>query len=378
MKSVAIVSRKMITGGVEKALIAMLKKFDYSKVSVDLYLEAVGGDLFSELPKEVNVYSIPTVSKQNFFTHPLLFLKKIFHIVLLRTKKHSYLQECFFASQSLCPIKKKYDYAISYHAPNTIPVFYVIDKIKADKKILWLHGDLETNSGDNKLLLKYHENYDKVFAVSKSVYDSFIKYHPLKKNDIELFYNFVDVENIKKQSELGPSFENDNSFKILTIGRLDKQKGYDLAVKACKILVDKGYHFHWYVCGEGLERTAIEELISINNLKDTFILLGNQSNPYGYLANCNLYVQPSITEGYCTTTNEARMLYKPVITTEVSGSKEQFEDNFTGWIVPIDYNSIASKIEDCLNNTENLKRISSNLKKTLYINSEQSINKIFS
>lgn len=378
MKSVAIVSRKMITGGVEKALIAMLKKIDYSKVSVDLYLEEVGGDLFSELPKEVNIYRIPSVSKHNFFTHPLLLFKKIFYIGLLKTKKHSYLQECFFASQTLCPIKKKYDYAISYHAPNTIPVFYVIDKINADKKILWLHGDLETNSGNNKLLLKYHEKYNKAFAVSKSVYNSFIKYHPLKKNDIELFYNFVDVESIKNQSKSGPSFKNDSSFKILTIGRLDKQKGYDLAVKACKILVDKGYHFHWYVCGEGSERKAIEELLSSNNLKDTFILLGNQSNPYGYLADCDLYVQTSRYEGYCTTTNEARMLYKPVITTEVSGAKEQFEDNFTGWIVPIDINSIASKIEDCLNNIENLKRISSNLKKTLYLNSEQSINKIFS
>ncbi len=378
MKTVAIVSRKLITGGVEKALIAMLKKFDYTKVSVDLYLEELGGDLFSELPKEVNKYSIPEVNRQNFFLHPLLFVKKIFYSVLLKTKKNSYLQECFYASQTLCPINKKYDYAISYHAPNTIPVFYVIDKMKADKKILWLHGDLETNSGNNNLLLKYHEKYDKTFAVSKSVYESFIKYHPLKKKNIELFYNFVDVDSIKELSKIGPSFKNDSSFKILTIGRLDKQKGYDLAVKACKSLVDKGYKFHWYVCGEGAERNAIEELITVNNLKDIFILLGNQSNPYGFLANCDLYVQPSRYEGYCTTTNEARMLYKPVITTDVSGAKEQFENNITGWIVPIDSESLTTKIEECLNNREILMQIISNLKSTLNIDNEQSINEIFS
>lgn len=59
-------------------------------------------------------------------------------------------------------------------------------------------------------------------------------------------------------------------------------------------------------------------------------------NPYGYLKNCDIYVQTSRFEGYCTTTNEAKDLRKPVITTNVSGANEQFENNKSGLIVNID------------------------------------------
>lgn len=376
MKTIAIVSKKMITGGVEKALIAMLKKFDYSKLSVDLYLEQLGGEQISNLPKEVNVYQIPVLKNKDMYRHSILVLKKLFYSLIIKFRKHSYVEECFYASQMLCPITKKYDYAISYHAPNTIPVFYVIDKIKAHKKILWLHGDLDTNSGDDKLLIKYYEKYDKFFAVSKKIVESFNRFHPTRCKDIEVFYNYVDTQQIINLAKEGPTFENSNCFNILTIGRLDKQKGYDLAIKACKMLSECGYEFKWYVCGEGSERKRIEELIRIYNLKNTFILLGNQSNPYGYLADCDLYVQPSLTEGYCTTTNEARMLCKAVITTDVSGAQEQFLDNETGWIVPINYNSIYKKIKYCFEHKNEIQRVKNNLKKQSNIDNSVDINEL--
>ena len=61
MKRIVIISHHMITGGVERALISMLKKFDYSQVEIDLYLEHLGGKLFDEIPKEVKCYKIPKV-----------------------------------------------------------------------------------------------------------------------------------------------------------------------------------------------------------------------------------------------------------------------------------------------------------------------------
>ena len=55
MKKVAIITRKMITGGVEKALLSLLKELDMTSIEVDLYLESEGGDLFTQIPKWVNI-----------------------------------------------------------------------------------------------------------------------------------------------------------------------------------------------------------------------------------------------------------------------------------------------------------------------------------
>lgn len=363
MKKIAIVTRKMITGGVERALIAMLKQFNYREVQVDLYLESMGGELFEDIPPNVNCIQIPTLKGIEYIKHPVYSARKAISFLKLKFGKHSYIDQCYLSSKMLLPVKGKYDIAISYHAPNTIPVFYAIDGICADKKILWLHGDLSENSGDSKVAILYHGKYDKVFAVSEYVKNSFLKYHPNKIQDTEVFYNYVDVEQIKKKAETGSTYSDCfDGMRILTIGRLDKQKGLDLAIKACKYLVDLKYKIRWYVCGNGPERENLEKLIHEQRLNDSFILLGNQENPYRYLKDCDLYVQPSRAEGYCTTTNEAKILFKPVITTNVSGASEQFENGYTGWIVQIDEYEIAEKICYCISKPDEMKKVSNTLR----------------
>ena len=130
MKRIAIVTRKMITGGVERALIAMLKHFDYTTVEVDRYLEALGGELFHEIPNEVNCIQIPSIHGIKSIAHPVFAAKKLNAMWRLRSGNHSYIEQCYLSSQMLMPITKEYDVAISYHAPNTVPVFYVIDGIR--------------------------------------------------------------------------------------------------------------------------------------------------------------------------------------------------------------------------------------------------------
>lgn len=358
MKKVAIVTRKMITGGVERALIAMLRRFDYSTTEVDLYVESLGGELFDELPKEVNCIQLPTIHEAEAFKHPLLAAKKLNALRKLSLGRHPYIEQCWLSSQMLVPINKKYDIAISYHAPNTVPVFYVVDSMRADRKILWLHGDLETNGGDTELALRYHSRYDHVFAVSLSAQRSFVRFHPEMSQRTSVFHNFIDAENIRRKSGAGPVFSDEfDGIRLLSIGRLDSQKGFDLAVLSCKALIDMGYNIRWYVCGEGACRAALESMIYENGLCGRFVLLGNQENPYGYLKKCDLYVQTSRFEGYCTTTNEARILCKPVITTDVSGAYEQFENQVTGWIVPIDADAITRQVAYCIDHPEEVRTV---------------------
>ncbi len=188
----------MITGGVEKALISMLKQFDYKKVKVDLLLLNNGGDLLHDIPEEVTVNVLQSPGAKEVYKYPIASIKKGAALFQLHSKKKSYLEQNKLSSDMLLPLRKEYDIAIAYHAPNTVPVFYVIDKIKAKKKVLWLHGDLETNGGCNPLAHSYYQQYDQIFAVSKKVYQSFIRNCPEQKARTALFYNFVDRPGIQQ------------------------------------------------------------------------------------------------------------------------------------------------------------------------------------
>lgn len=366
-KQIAIVTRQLVTGGVERALIAMLRRFDYDEVQVDLYVEHLGGELYNELPPEVCVRRLQTVHPKGALRHPLAAIKKAACMLWLRLKKHPFIKQAWLSSKLLLPVKKHYDIAISYHAPNTVPVFYVIDRMNADKKILWLHGDLETNAGNTPLALKYHGKYDKVFAVSKAVHESYIRHHRNTTQRLSIFHNYVDEKDVQQKAQIGPDFDDGfKGIRILSIGRLSRQKGFDMAVNVCAKLVAEGFPIRWYICGEGDQRKPLEDAIDKARLDKSFVLLGNRENPYTYLKNCDLYVQPSRYEGYCTTTNEARILHKPVITTDVSGAREQFEHQVTGWIVPIDEEAVFNQIKRCLQNPESLKQTSQNLKKAFF------------
>ena len=110
--------------------------------------------------------------------------------------------------------------------------------------------------------------------------------------------------------------------RILTVGRISEEKGQQVAIAALKLLLDRGYVLKWYFVGDGDNRDCCEQLAEEYGIRDNVVFLGVQTNPYGYMKDCDVYVQPSRHEGYCTTVNEAKFLCKPIVCTDVSGSDE--------------------------------------------------------
>ena len=84
-------------------------------------------------------------------------------------------------------------------------------------------------------------------------------------------------------------------------------------------LLDQGYKVRWYVVGDGDRRSNVEALIDEYGVEDKVILLGTRTNPYPYMKDCHIYVQPSYTEGYSTTICEAGMLGMAIVGTKPSG-----------------------------------------------------------
>ena len=154
-------------------------------------------------------------------------------------------------------------------------------------------------------------------------------------------------------SEIGESYEdNFSGLRLLTVGRLANQKGYDIALKACKILKDKGINFRWYSLGIGPLKSEIEEYIRKNNLEEHFILLGVRANPYSYIKDCDIYVQTSKFEGFGLAIAEARMLNKPVVTTRFDAVYNQMIDRKNGLVFDMDAQGVANGILELINNKE--------------------------
>lgn len=138
---------------------------------------------------------------------------------------------------------------------------------------------------------------------------------------------------------------------LLTVARLDNgHKGYDIALEAAKILHERGVNFRWYVIGEGEFRNEMECFIIKNGLQDIFILLGAIPNPYPYIKECTMYVQTSRHEGFGLSIAEARILNRPVITTEFDAVYNQMIQGKNGIVVKVSPAEVANAVEYMLNN----------------------------
>lgn len=115
--------------------------------------------------------------------------------------------------------------------------------------------------------------------------------------------------------------------------------------------------------GDGKEKENLKKLIHKYGVEDEFLLMGRKDNPYSYMKQCDLYVQPSRHEGYVITLVEARTLCLPIITSDIPSAHEQIIDGINGYIVPLDAKSFADKIEELYMNRNLLELTVNYLKK---------------
>lgn len=363
MKKILIVSNKMISGGVERALISLLNELDSHEFDITLFLLRKNGIWENKIPSHVKIIYCEEINSPKAYIKKLM-RKNIFYAIkkciylFKMIKSKSLWVENMNLSKFLPEIRQEYDVAISYHAPGTLPVHFVINNVKAKNKILFIHGDIEMTKCTGKNYKELYDKYNHIICVSKESMSIFLRHNPKLKNKTKMIYNIIDYKNIIYKSKENIPLKID----ICTVARLSEQKGIDIAIKACKLLLNYGLNIKWYVLGTGPEKQKLGQLIKRYNLEKNFILLGNINNPYPYIANCNIYVQPSRHEGYCLTLAEARILCKPIVTTNFIGAKEQIKNQSTGTIVEIDSTLIANAIQELMSNDDLRKKYSFNLK----------------
>ena len=377
-KKILFMVSSMNIGGVEKSLLSLLAVIPKEKYEITILTLDKKGGFLEYIPNNVKLieaewfkYIKPLImdSPQNIIKRYIKnyeFLKIPSFIYSYFKSKKTNDRYIYYKHvlKSIPECKEKYDAAIAYAGPTEIIDAYISRKVKAEKKIAWVHFDISKHKINKKLYNNLYERFDKIFAVSNECKKKLDEIIPAVRNKSEVLFNIVSEDLINEMSESYVDFDdNYKGIKIITVGRLSKEKGQDLAIKALAKLKKDRYDVKWYCIGEGNSRQEFEQLIKEYKLEENFLLLGATSNPYPYIKNADIYVQTSRHEGYCLTLAEAKALNKPIVTTNFIGAYEQIKNNENGIIVSCNENDLAEGIRELIDNKEICDKFSDKLKK---------------
>ncbi|MEH7444038.1 glycosyltransferase [Bacillus sp. JJ1122] len=370
----------MNVGGTEKALLNMIDAMPEDKYDITiLMLEEYGGFL-SFIPNRVNVIylneyesikgiinkpprEILTSLLLNSKIKKFLILLWLYFITTIKKDRSSLFE---YLIRDLSFYSDEYDVAVAYAGPMDFISYFILRKVKAKRRIQWVHFDITKIGFNTEFASKIYPEFDNIYSVSKEANSKLVSNIPSLKEKSEVFHNLVSSHKVQEQANDGIGFTDDfNGIRILSVGRLSPEKGHDLAIKAMSKLISDGYNVRWYCIGDGSSKYELNRLIDELNIKQHFILLGAYSNPYTYMSQCDIYVQPSRYEGYCITLLEAKSLSKPIVATNVNGVKEQIKNGETGLIVDINEHSLFQAIKTIIDDQSLQKTFVDNLQREI-------------
>lgn len=377
-KRLAFVSKTMIVGGVEKVLAELLNTIDYNLYEVDLWLRQPGGDFHKLIHPLANVkyWGVSDTKKQllNEFSkgHFRNVVKGIYFRCLLRVyAKNWVLNELYEVKAQMMCDDTEYDCVIAFQGMTPAVIATALYRLNAPKKIAWIHGKDSFLPQQAEQMTKEYNKFDHLFCVSKSTKNQFCEKFKGVEEKTSVFYNFIDDRNILMHAEECID-EYMKPISIVTVGRLSHLKGQVMIPQIVRLLLDAGYKVHWYLVGDGELRPVVEREIEKYDVAEHVLLLGTKTNPYPYIKKCDIYVQPSFSEGYCTTTVEAQILNKPIVTTDAPGMREQFVSGENGLIVDeMTPESLFEGIKLLLDHPEMMEKFKKNLAKETHDNSKE-------
>ena len=369
-KRIFITMHYLELGGAEISLIGLLQALDYSKYDVDLFVHRHQGELMAFIPKAVNL--LPEITAYACIESPLTeaIRRRQFGVAWGRMKakwrakryqprdaslsQNAVFQYIAQETEHYLPSLERYgeyDLAISFLQPHN----YVLSKVKAKKKVCWIHTDYTKVEFDVKAELPIWTAFDHIVSISPDVTKTFLQIFPSLKDKIVEIENILSSEFVRKRAEeanvMNEMPKQEGRVNLLSVGRYTDAKNYDNVPDICRRVREQEIDMRWYIIGYG-DDSLIRQKIHEAGMEEYVVLLGKRTNPYPYMKACDIYAQPSRYEGKSVTVREAQMLRKPVVITNYATAKSQIENGVDGVIVPMDNEGCAKGIADFLRNTQ--------------------------
>ena len=369
MKKILFVINTMGRAGAEMALLELLRclvKDDGLELS--LFVLTGQGEMISQVPEEVKLLNknfdewsvlLPEGKRHLMKTSAKALFKNgtVFRLFPYLVKQFLDMVKCKriqpdkllwrVLSDSAVRFEDEFDLAVAYIEGGS--AYYVADHVRAKKKVAFFHVDYSmagyTRSMDKECYIKY----DKTFMVSDEVKEAFLSMYPECTSKTEVFHNLIDQNRILSMAEEPGGFSDEyQGIRILTVGRLTRQKDFVQSVRAMKLLKEKGVNARWYILGDGEQRSVLDSLIRQLGLTEDFILLGMTENPYNYIKQSDIYVHATRYEGKSIAIQEAQVLGKPILVSDCSGNREQVINGVDGLLCELTPEAIAEGVKQLI------------------------------
>ena len=339
-KKVAILLPWLKMGGTNKIALHFMKELS-QYCDVTLILSQNTGELLEQLPESIHLVIDEMRPFKDIFKEDLRKLRigKLLQDTLyygrIKAKKDNVDNYRYLVQRHGYICDTEFDCAISYHGQSPERLLNLLYRTHAKKKAAWIHGEFSNTVDHCRRLNAYYDQLDHMFFVSNHTLNSFLNKFNMEPSKCTVYYNPINKQEILDKAMLPCEPEYDPVFlNLLTVGRVSSEKGQDMIPAVTRRLLDAGHNMHWYIIGDGDTRHKVEARIREYDVEGHVILLGTRTNPYPYMRACNIYVQPSYTEGYSTTICEAGMLGKAIVGTKPSGGiYDQITDGKDGLIV---------------------------------------------
>ena len=376
-KQILFVIDSLFIGGAEKSLISLLYQLNHQKYEIHLWIRCRGGELETLLPKEVVVICSPfySIIEKILYRFSLLTFSATYRFFKYSSiKKHSaeILWKCTGWATKVP--RDHYDVAIAYQ--QGIPTYLVTKKIHAKKRIVWDNTNLQAAGYDMSYNGRFYAQANHIVTVSQKLQTLMTSCYPQYREKIHCVYDILSPSFIQQQALFENPITETDDIIIVTVGRLEHYKQHTIAIEAARLLRDKAISFQWYFVGEGSERPHLESLIGEYGLQKHVILVGKQLNPYPYIYRCDVYVQTSSFEGFGLSIAEAKILGKPVISTNFDAVYNQLQHEENGLIAEMTAESIANNIIRLIEDEPLRQRIIKNVKAERNTTAETEITKV--
>lgn len=314
MLKLAVFQNDLGVGGIQKSLVNLLKNLDYSRVSVDLYLSE-GGDFWqADFPAGVRVRRLkPTPKLYSFIPFPLA----------RRLLRYEFDDEV-------------YDLAIDFNSYQC-SCAVAATTVRAKKRVMWIHNDVEIklqNEWKYRILWHFFQGkfafYDGFVPVSRALIEPFQRASGVSDKPFTVIANYIDVSGLRSLARETPKdfAPEAGCFHLVALGRLVHQKGYDLMLPIFAEAHEKRPELRLWIIGDGPERGALEAQADKLHLGDAVRFLGNQANPYAYMARMDAFLSTSRYEGQPLNIMEARALGLPLY---CSRNLEKYAEGLVGY-----------------------------------------------
>jgi glycosyltransferase involved in cell wall biosynthesis len=326
-KRILILVGSMGAGGTEKQVLEILRRLDRTLFLPHLYLIYRQGEWLARIPEDVPVaaYWNDERSRGRYFPGRILLSQARdvrrwmarWQIDLLYDRNSQMTLTAYLAGR-----------------PRTVARVSVA---AGDPQREFLAAHRTYRTFKYWLLHRAYRNADRVFAVCEEVRRDLIRFYRLPEEKVETHYNVFDAAELRAQSQQASPRQNRDGFQIVSVGRLQSEKGHQVLLQAVAWLLEQApaLPVRVWLLGTGPAERELRQYVQQRQLEPYVEFLGFQPNPLPWVREADLFCLPSWYEGMPNALVEAMLLGTPIVATDCPGGvREVLDGGRWGILVP--------------------------------------------